>query len=127
MEKYQFGDAEFAHLEASPIPLAVYHFIDKRVVTLVLSAGFLKLFELGRDEAYDLMDRDMYRDTHPDDVSRIADAAFRFATADVKYSTVYRTKVAGGYRIVHARGEHVYPEDGIRLAYVWYTDEGLCN
>ena len=31
-------------MENSRIPLAVYQFIDKRVVTLVLSAGFLELF-----------------------------------------------------------------------------------
>lgn len=125
MEKHRFGELELAHMEASPVPYAVYQFIDKRVVTLTLTDGFLKLFELERDEAYDLMDNNMYRDTHPDDAGRIADAAFRFATEQAGYNVVYRTKVSSGYRIVRARGEHVYLEDGTRLAYVWYTDEGL--
>ena len=73
MERYRFSDDERRHLEALPIPLAVYQFINKRVVTLLLSDGFLKLlgFE-DRAAAIDLMDNNMYRDTHPDDKARVA-------------------------------------------------------
>ena len=125
MEKYQFSSIEFSLWEKSCVPMAVYQFIDRRVVTLVLSAGFCTLFDLNREEAYDLMDNDMYRDTHPDDVVRIADAAFHFATEDSEYNVVYRSKVKSQYKIIHAFGEHVYTEDGSRLAVIWYTDEGF--
>ena len=125
MEKYQFSSIEFSLWEKSCVPMAVYQFIDRRVVTLVLSAGFCTLFDLDREEAYDLMDNDMYRDTHPDDVVRIADAAFHFATEDSEYNVVYRSKVKSQYKIIHAFGEHVYTENGMRLAVVWYTDEGF--
>lgn len=111
-------------MENSPIHFAVYQFIDKRVVTLVLSEGFCKLYGYTREECYSLMDNDMYRDIHPDDASRIADAAFRFATEERPYNVVYRVKLKNEYRILHARGEHVFTESGVRLAFVWYTDEG---
>ena len=109
------------------MPFAIYQFIDKRVVTLVLSAGFCDLF--GYDsypKAYYDMDNDMYKETHPDDAARIADAAFRFATEDGKYDVIYRSlnKQGDGYRIIHAKGEHYYTDTGVRLAQVWYTDEG---
>ena len=80
MEKYLFTDEQRALLEAMQMPFAIYQFIDKRIKALILSDGFCKLF--GYDDlakAYYDMDHDMYKDTHPEDVSRIADAAYRFA------------------------------------------------
>ena len=127
MEKYQFEPAVRESLENSPVPFAVYQFIDRRVVTLILSKGFCELFGFDdRDEAYYVMDNDMYRSTHPDDVARIADAAFRFATEGGEYNVVYRSKAENSdlVSVLHAQGRHVYTETGARLAYVWYTDEG---
>ncbi len=128
MEKYQYDKRAFEVLEKSRVPFAVYQFINKRVVTLVLSAGFMNLFGYrDRAQAYDVMDNDMYRDTHPDDAARIADAAFRFATEGGEYNVVYRTKVrsSSDYIVIHAQGEHTYTETGARLAVVWYTNEGV--
>ena len=125
MEKYQFDPQSLALIEDSAVPVAVYQFIDRRVVTLALSDGFRALFGFDdKAEAYFVMDNDMYRDAHPDDVARIADIAFRFATEGGEYNAIYRTKVDGDYIIVHALGRHVYAKTGERLAVVWYTDEG---
>ena len=106
--------------------MAVYQFIDGRVATIALSQGFLDLFGLDdRAYAYQLMDTDMYRDAHPDDVSRISEAAYRFAVEGREYETIYRNKSDkdDDYRIIHAKGHHEI-KDGTRLAVVWYTDEG---
>ena len=128
MGKYQFRQEELALIENCCVPYAVYQFVDQRVVTLALSAGFMELFDFtDRAFAYDLMDRDMYRDTHPDDISSIADAALKFARNQAEYNVVYRSKVRGEYRIIHAQAKHVYVEQDVRLAYVWYTDEGPCT
>lgn len=127
MTRYAFSPEERRWMESSCIPFAVYQFIDKKVCTLILSQGFCDLFGLDeRPEAYALMDNDMYRDSHPDDVARIADAAIAFATQDAPYDVVYRTHRPGdsSYYIVHARGSHVLAQDGTRLAFVWYIDEG---
>ena len=127
VDEHRFFDTERAVIEGMPAPLAVYQFLDKHVVALALSDGFCRLFGYqDKQSAYDGMNHMMYRDTHPDDVARIEDAAFRFASEGEPYDVVYRTKdhAASGYKIVHAIGEHVYTAEGIRLAYVWYTDEG---
>ena len=127
-EKYNFDKRTQETLEHLTVPFAVYQFVDKRVVTLVLSDGFCRLFGYeDRGQAYYDMDNDMYKDVHPDDVARIANAAYDFATKGGKYEVVYRTKIMGGpgYRIVHAYGEHVYTDTGVRLAHVWYSDEGI--
>lgn len=127
MERYKFSQQEQHILEHLQQPFAVYQFVDSRVVTLVISDGFCRLFGYtNRDEAYDDMDHNMYKNDHPDDVARIADAAYRFATEGGKYEVIYRTrkKNSAEYMIVHAVGEHVIRDGGVLLAHVWYTDEG---
>ena len=127
MKQYEFKKDELACLENLRTPLAVYQFLDKRVVVRVLSAGFCDLFGFStRDEAYEVMRRNMYSMAHPDDAARVADAAYRFATEGGTFEAVYRVKAwkSSVCKIVHVLGEHVYTEAGERLAYVWYMDEG---
>ena len=47
MERYEFSNESRELLEKSVIPFAIYQFIDKRVVTLIVSDGFCKLFHYG--------------------------------------------------------------------------------
>ncbi|SFQ34289.1 diguanylate cyclase (GGDEF) domain-containing protein [Butyrivibrio proteoclasticus] len=127
MEKYRYSDEELKLLESSKVPFAIYQFIDKRVITLVLSEGFFELAGYqGRDkkDIYNLMDTDMYRDAHPDDMASINDAVYRFVTDGGVYDVIYRMKRDGEYRIIHSYGRHIYKEDGTRLAFIWYTDQG---
>lgn len=125
MKKYKYSKKEQELIEQSSIPMAIYQFIDKRVVTIAISMGMCEIFGYDTfEEAYYLMDNDMYRDTHPDDVARIAEVAYRFATEGGKYEALYRTKVRDEYRIIRARGKHVYKSDGTRLAHIIYMDEG---
>ncbi len=124
---YQFDDTQRVLLEKLRIPFAVYQFIEKRVVSLIISDGLLDLFGYqDREEARYVMDHDMYRDTHPDDRARAAEAAVLFAKEGGTYDVIYRSKTAKreGYSIIHSVGEHVFQETGERLAYVCYTDEG---
>ena len=44
MQKYCFPQQEQRMLERLKQPFAVYQFVDRRVVTLVLSDGFCELF-----------------------------------------------------------------------------------
>lgn len=128
MDRYEYTPEQRLLLESNPVPFAIYQFINKRVVTLILSDGFCELFGYkDRELAYYDMDRDMYKDAHPDDIARIADAAYRFAVEDSSYNVIYRTRdrEGTGYKIVHSIGKHIYTESGVRLAYVGYTDEGL--
>lgn len=125
MKRYVYSEEELSLIENNPVPFAVYQFVDKRAVTIALSQGFLDLFCLNdRQAAYRLMDNEMYRNAHPDDISRIADAAYRFAVNDEEYNVLFRLKVLGELRVIKARGKHVYKPDGTRLAMVWYEDEG---
>ena len=128
MEKYKFSEQERTIMEGLQQPFAVYQFVDKRVVTLILSDGFCDMFGYtDREKAYYDMDHDMYKDAHPDDVARIANAAIRFAKEDGIYDVVYRikNKKDNYYHIIHSSGRHVYTASGVRLAHVWYQNEGI--
>ncbi|MBO4845141.1 MAG: EAL domain-containing protein [Lachnospiraceae bacterium] len=127
MERYEFNKESRELLESSVIPFAIYQFIDKRVVALIISDGFCKLFHFkDKSQAYNAMDNNMYHTTYPSDIARISEAAYRFASVGGKYDIVYRTKRADGgdYIMVHAIGEHFTTDTGVKLAQVWYTDEG---
>ncbi len=131
MDRYRIPEEERVIIEKLRFPFAVYQFIDKRVVTLALSDGFCEKFGFSsHEEATLLMDHDMYRDTHPEDAVRVAEEGIRFATEGGTYDVIYRTKTADrkGYMVVHAHGEHVITEDGgVRLAHIWYMEEGICD
>ena len=128
MERYKYDEKELKLIESSSIPLAVYQFIDKRVAIIALSEGFVKLIGLdSMEEAYYLMNNDMYRDVHPDDVAELEDAALRFAVDGGEYNQVYRFKLGDKYIILHSIGNHIYKENGVRLAVVNYVNEGVYN
>ncbi len=87
MKRYHFDEQLQATYESMQVPFAIYQFINKRIVTIALSDGFCELFGYDdKAQAYHDMDHNMYKDTHPDDMARIEDAAFRFATEDGKGS-----------------------------------------
>ena len=127
MNRYTYPDGVRETLERLRQPLAVYQLIDGQVVTVLVSDGFCELLGYtDRQKAAHDMDNDMYRDIHPDDMERITAASRRFTEGGGDYEVVFRTKagVESDYRVIHAHGEHVFTEDGIRLAQVWYMDEG---
>ena len=126
-EKFSFDPKTQEILEHLTIPFAIYQYIDKRVVTIALSQGFCDEFGFENlEDAYRVMDSDMYRATHPDDKTRVADAAYRFAAFDAPYNIVYRTRTlkSPDYIILHSYGRSIYPKPGLRLCLTWYAYEG---
>ena len=126
-EKYNFDSRTQEILEHLTIPFAIYQYVDKRVVTITLSKGFCDEFGFANmEDAYKAMDNDMYRATHPDDKTRVAEAAYRFAAFDEPYDVVYRTRTLKDpdYIILHSFGKSIYPEPGVRLCLTWYAYEG---
>lgn len=128
MERYTYSKEQREILEGMQVPFAIYQFIEKRVVTLILSDGFCEMFGYkDRSLAYHDMDHNMYKDTHPDDVARISNEAIRFALEGGEYEAVYRSKrnSSSEYNLIHAKGKHFLTDTGVRLAQVWYFDEGI--
>ena len=126
MKRYQYNPIELSRIEKSNVPMAVYQLLDNRVATIALSQGFLDLLGYtDRQAAYQLMEQNMYQDIHPDDIARIANETKRFSETGDRFNVVYRSLKDGEWHVIHAFGKHFYPENGIRLAEVWYADEGV--
>ncbi len=128
-ERYRYPDEVRSALEGLEQPIAVYQFVDGRIVTLVVSEGFCKLLGYAdRNTAVYDQDHDMYKYTHPDDKERALKSAFRFAQGkdSDEYDAIFRTKagVDSDYQVIHAHGKHIFTETGVRLGHVWLMDEG---
>ena len=126
-KKYVFSEETRSALESLRQPFAVFQSIDGEVCTLLVSDGFCNLFGYENNaEGVFGMNRDLLNGIHPDDAPRVANVVTRFATEGGKYEVTYRSqkKEEPGHFVVHAMGEHVYTDDGTRLAHVWYTNEG---
>ena len=127
MERYRFEEREQALMESMKVPFAIFQLVDKSIVTIVVSEGFCELLGSGnRARVYEAMDHDTYRNVHPDDVARVGNAVYRFMKNGDRFESVYRLRKQdeSGYRIIHAYGRHVFTDTGIRLAQIWYADEG---
>ena len=113
----------------SDLPVAVYEYRDKRVKSVIISDGFCQLFGFkDKKQAYELMDKDMFHGTHPDDATRIADASVHFAAdREASYNVIYRTHTLKDkdMAVVHAQGKHITTDDGQDLCLVWYVHEGV--
>ena len=127
MKRYHFSKQEQSVLEALQQPFAIFQFVDMRVVPVLLSEGFCALFGYAdKAQAYHDMEYGLYKDIHPDDAARVADAAVKFLTQGGTLEVIYRGNKQGrsDYTMIHAIGKHVYTDTGVRLAQVWYMDEG---
>ncbi len=125
MDKYRYSEVEQRLIEQSSIPMAVYQYLDRRVVAIAVSRGMCRIFGFSSlEELYRFMDDDQYVNTHPDDLARIKEAAYCFAREDDSFDVLYRYKVNDNYRVFRARGEHVVKENGVKLVVVRYIDEG---
>ena len=128
-ERFYFDQRTQEILEGLTVPFAIYQYLDKRVVTVAISQGFCDEFGFKKlEDAYYAMDTDMYHGTHPDDKTRVAEAAYRFAAFDAPYDIVYRTRTLkdADYVIIHSYGRSIYPQPGVRLCLAWYAHEGRC-
>lgn len=127
MKKYEFTKEKRSFIEGMRQPFAVCQFLETGVVTLVVSDGFCEMFGYeDRAQAYSDMNQNMFKDIHPDDTARFTNALLSFGAGGSSLDVLYRAKKkdASGYKVIHLNGEHVYTEDGLRLAQIWFTDEG---
>ena len=130
MERYHYSDEVRTALESLKQAMAVYQVIDGQVVTLLISDGFRKLFGYpNREQAVFFMDHDMYKGIHPDDRTRLTEAALHFADSedDDELEVVYRTKagMTSDYKVIHLHGHHQRTETGVRIAQIFYMYEGI--
>ncbi|MGN1389606.1 MAG: EAL domain-containing protein [Bulleidia sp.] len=112
----------------SELPEAIYSFRDGRVRTICVSDGLYDMMhcedEPDKASLIARYETNMYRSTMPEDASRIAAEALRFAKEGGRYDVFYHEKIyrQKEFTLTHAVGYHHYLKDGSRIAIVTYSD-----
>lgn len=123
-ERYVFSREQRAALEALPLPMAAYQYIDDHVITLLVSEGMCQFTGIPREMLIDQLDQSMFASVHPDDINTLAKLGYEFATKGGVYDIVYRSRISKGdeYRLLHVTGYDQLMETGARVAFLYYSD-----
>ena len=128
MNQYEIPRELKVFFEKLSTPFAVCQSTGKGVETLAVSDGFCELFGYtDRSVAYSELNRNMFKNVHPEDTARIANEILRFSSGETdRLKVLYRSKKtdAQGYRVIRLTGEHSYTNNGMRIALLWFSDEG---
>ncbi len=127
---YTMPKAEQSVLETLRQPFAVFQLIGKQFFVMVLSDGFLDLFGYtDRIQAYDEINRDLFRDVHPDDKPLLSEGLLRMASNGGKYEVSFRSRIpeTSKRRIVHAFFDAVSGSNGAYIIHAWYADGGIAK
>ena len=128
MEQFTFDRSGLEMIEQSPVPVAIYQYLDDKVNVIALTKGFCDLFGYESvEQAYSVMRSDMYTYVHASDAKRVSDAAYHFARGNGNFNVVFRARIFDEYHVIRTNADHIYPEPSVRLGVVWYFDEGPCS
>ncbi|MGO5290572.1 EAL domain-containing protein [Porcincola sp. LCP21S3_C12] len=125
MKVYEFSTDTRTLLENIPAPLAVYQYADDQIKPLLVSKAYLKFFGYSSaQEAVYGLGKDLYRNVHPDDIARMEQYSYSFATHQGDYDIVFRNKREdqSEYHLIHGTGRHIAVGDA-NIAFIMYTDE----
>lgn len=93
MDRYVFPPQEQSLIENMKVPFAVFQLVEKRIVTLAVSQGFCNLLgPTDKSTVYAAMDRDTFKNVHPDDIARLGNAVAHFMRYGGRLECVYRLK-----------------------------------
>ena len=96
MDRYVFPPQEQSLIENMKVPFAVFQLVEKRFVTLAVSQGFCNLLgPTDKSTVYAAMDRDTFKNVHPDDIARLGNAVAQFMRYGGCLECVYRLKKHG--------------------------------
>ncbi len=118
------SSAERKLLEASELPLAVYDYVDGKVVTVLVSDGLCKMKHMERDELVLRFTDSMFNLVHPDDAGKLARLGDAFAKKEAGYDVLYRTRstIDSDYYICHTTAYWQKVASGHELAFFFYTN-----
>lgn len=125
MKTYEISSDTRSFLENIPIPLAVYQYVKDQIKPLLVSKAYLELFGYNNvQEAVYSLNTDLYRNVHPEDITRMEKYSYSFAAGGESYDIVFRNKREdqSEYHLIHGTGKHINV-DGKILALITYTDE----
>ena len=74
MNRFHFDDDTRLILESQTVPFAIYQYINKRAVALLVSDGFCEMVGEDREHTLYPLEHDLLGFNHPDDIDGITTA-----------------------------------------------------
>ncbi len=119
---YQFPEDLRRFYESMRIPFAIYQYVDKKILPVLVSDGFCAQMDMGREKLMHLLVAGQYHSMHPDDAGRVLQTAKGFAEHRNNYNVFFRTLHEDGYHNIHAVGYWCTMPDGTELALLTYQN-----
>ena len=120
---YEFIPEVRAAYEKLSLPMAIYQYEDKKVITLLVSDGLCHAKGLEREELTSTFTNSMFEMVHPDDAGRLSKIGKYFAEHLCGYDVLYRAiQKDKKYHLLHTIGKWQTMEDGTELAFLYYID-----
>ncbi len=130
MEQSYFTKEVQTAYEKLQHPMVIFQFVGIRMIAVVVSDGFCEMLDYeNREQAYEDLNQNLklekHIEIHPDDIARIKSEAYRFATEKEMYDVFFRIRKKDEtvFRVIHAMGRHIYTEDKLHFAHMWFMAE----
>ncbi|SFB15757.1 HDIG domain-containing protein [Acetitomaculum ruminis DSM 5522] len=117
--RYKFTKEEKQIYESIPIPMAIYQYLGKSLVTLLVTDALCKSMNKPRKILINQMNENLLRFVHKDDIDKIIAEIDNVVMFGEDFDVTY--KAPDGERYINARGYFKTMEDGSRLAFVYYN------
>ena len=119
---YKFPEDQRRIYESMRVPFAMYQYIDRQILPVLVSDGFCAQMGMDREKLMKQLTAGQYETMHPDDAGRILQIARGFAEHKNNYDVFFRSKHEDGYHYIHSVGYwHTMP-DGTELALLTYQN-----
>ena len=104
--------------------MAIYDYVDGKVVTILVSDGLCAMKQMERDDLTRRFTESMFNLVHPDDAGRLEQQGAAFAKQEAGYDVVSRARTRAGfdYHFYHSIGFYQTVECGKKLAFLYYID-----
>lgn len=110
-------------LETSKMPVSVFQFLNGQYQCILVSDGACGLFELSRSELLSYLTNKSFYKTHPEDASKMMEAAKAMIHSD-EIITTCRLMKQGSYHPVVFHVVKQTTKDGSEFFFIYYTDMG---
>ena len=121
---HQFSYETRKALEAMPIPLAYYQYVDGKITLVLVSDGLCNMRNRTREDIMGQINSGRFDNIHPEDIEHLTRSIKEFSLHLAPFDIVYRVKYEENkeYHTIHSIGKFQPTDDGSDLALLTYID-----
>ncbi len=119
---YEYYGRQKNDMESSSIPFVVFQYLEKELRVVLISNGLCELFGERRSEVTRILENSIYTSVHTEDIERLSQKWTQFVTEGGHYEIVFKKRISGAFRSIHAQGSSYTTDTGEKLYVLWCSD-----